>query len=558
MSADPPATDRPEGPTTVVQRVAQALRLERSVTGREMVCASAGLIFVGLVALMPHLRHGGFYLDDWANAATALQPPGPPDFGNALSAYADLTIYRPVLVLYVPLSYFVLGTHMHYHLALAALLAVLAAAMFYGVLRMLGVPWVHALLIAALAIVFPWSDSTRLWVSADQVTLSIFLMFAGMLLALVGLRRGRWQWHVGAAFLYLLSILSYEVTLPVVACAGSLYYVRAGWRRARVRWLVDLAVALVGGAWVGAHTARTASGGKEDVEHLGQIVSAGGTLLGRAGIALGSGETVPVLAVIAIGLVVGVCVCLFSSDMPRPRPVWGLRSWLGLTVGGIVLAGLGWAMFVPADPYYTPTIFGEANRVNGLAAFGLILAVYGTIGTFGSVVGRLARRNAIRVATGVTVALGVALFGTYLHVLRRHIEIWDRAFSAEAHAIEETKERLPVLPPGSMLFVSDYPANQSPNVPILAATWDFDGMVKLAYDDSSLSASPVLPGLELQCRNSGIALEQEGTAVITGRYGVVRLLNLSTGTKAAPAGRHDCQRVIKSYTAGPLFLSPGY
>jgi len=523
-----------------------------------MVVALGALTVVGVAGLAPHLRHGGFYLDDWANAATALQPPGPPDFGKALSAFADLTIYRPVLVLYVPLTYFVFGMHMHYHLALAALLAILAAAMFYGVLRTLGVPWIHALVIGALAIVFPWSDSTRLWVSADQVTLSIFLMLAGMLLALVGLRRGGWQWHLGAACLYLLSILTYEVTLPVVACAGALYCLYAGWRRSRSRWLVDIAVAIVAGAWVGAHTARTASGAHEDIEHLKQIVSAGSTLLGRAGMAVGPVETTLVLVVIAVGLALGLGVCLFAPGRLRRSRGWDLRSWLALTMGGIVLAGLGWAMFVPADPYYTPTIFGEANRVNGLAAFGLILAVYGTFGVFGSLIGQLVQRRALGVATGVTLALGIVLFGTYLHVLRRHIEIWNLAFFAETYVIGKTQERLPELPPGTTLFVSDYPANQSPNVPILAATWDFDGMVKLEYDDSSLSASPVLPGLSLSCGKSDIALEGEGTAEVTGEYRAVRLLNLTTGERAAPESRRDCRKVIGRYTAGPLYLSPGY
>lgn len=538
-------------------RLGDVLRLGRAFTPMELLIALGALALVTIAALAPHIRHGGFYLDDWANAATSLQPPGPADFGNALSAFADLTIYRPVLVVYVPLTYFLFGTHMHYHLALAALLALFSAAMFYGVLRTLGLPWIHALLIGALAIVFPWSDSTRLWITADQASLSIFFMFAGMLLALIGLER-TWRWHLWAAGLYLLSILTYEVTLPVIVCAGGLYCLRAGWRRARSRWLLDVVVVVAGGAWVGSHTPRSASGIDQDLDHLRQIVSAGGGLVGRAGIAVGPVETGLVLAVIAGALALGLGAYLLAPGRVHRDGGWGLPDWLILTAGGLLFAALGWAMFIPADPYYTPTIFGEVNRVNALSAFGLILAVYGTCGIFGTLISQAYPRRSLGVASGVTLALGTILFVSYVHVLRRHIEIWNLAFSAETRAISKTKERLPNLPPGTTLFVSDYPANQSPNVPILDSTWGVDGMIKMEYDDSSISAAPVLPGFSLSCGRDGVVLERDGAVELVGNYRAVRLLNLTTGERAAPANRRNCRRVVGRYTAGPLFLSPNY
>src|SRR6185312_15111321 len=72
---------------------------------RELFIAWAALALLSLLVYAPHVRHGGFYLDDWANAATTLYPPK----GGALDAFSNLTLYRPVLVLYVPLTYFVFG-----------------------------------------------------------------------------------------------------------------------------------------------------------------------------------------------------------------------------------------------------------------------------------------------------------------------------------------------------------------------------------------------------------------------------------------------------------------
>lgn len=551
------AADDSLGSTSRLSRSLRLFSLDRAVTSGEMALVLVGLGLVAIAALAPHLKNGGFYLDDWANAATSLSPPGEPDLGNALSSYADLTIYRPVLVLYVPLTYFAFGMHMHYHLMLAAVLAVLAATMFYGVLRVLGLPWIHAAILAALAVVFPWSDSTRLWATADQVSLSILFMMAGLLIALLGLRRSSWRWHATAAALYLLSILTYEVTLPVIACAGLLYCLQAGWRASRAKWLVDLVAVAAGGAWVGAHTARTASGLAGDLEHLRQIVSAGGTILGRATVAVGTLQTVVILLALLACVGIGTGVSLLFPDRFATKGRWGLHGWVLLSVGGVAAAALGWAMFIPADPYYTPTIFGEANRVNGLAAFGLVLAVYGCFGIIGTVLGQV-RPKASALSTGITVSLGIVLLASYVHVLRRHIEIWNLAFFAETYALSKTQKELPRLPPGTTLFASSYPANQAPEVPILDTTWDFDGMIKMEYDDSSLSASPVLPGFELKCLANEVALESDGTPEVTAEYGSVRLLNLQTGEHAAPGSRKACESMVGSYPAGPLFLSPTY
>jgi hypothetical protein len=549
--------DRTPPSASPLSRLRCVLRPERNFSLAEIPVVLVAIAAVAFVTLAPHLQHGGFYLDDWSNAAMSLQPPGSPNFGNALSAFAEVTIFRPVLVVYVPLTYFVFGMHMHYHLAFAAVLAVLAAGMFYGVLRVLGVPWLHALLLATLAIVFPWSDSTRLWATADQLSLSILFMMGGLFVALLGLEREHWRWHGCALGLYLLSILTYEVTLPVIACAGILYCLRVGWRGARWRWLSDLAVVAAAGIWVGTHTARTASSLEGNFEHLRQIISAGGTILGRAGMPLGTPHSALVLSAVAIVLGVGFCAYRFSPERFATGSGWGLRNWLLLTVGGVGVAALGWVMFIPADPYYTPTIFGETNRVNALAAFGLILAVYGTFGTFGSLIGQIRPQMAM-LASAVTVCLGIVLLASYAHVLRRHIEIWNLAFFAETYALTKTREVLPHLPPGATVFASGYPANQSLGVPILATTWDFDGMVKMKYDDSSLSASPVLPGLYLACRANGVALEREGKAEVKDSYGDVRLLDLQTGKHSAPKDQRECREVVSRYVPGPLYLSLTY
>jgi hypothetical protein len=519
----------------------------------ELAVAWLGLLVLGVFVFAPHIKAGGFYLDDWSNAAGTLYPPG----GKSAFAYfAELTLYRPVLVLYVPLTYLVLGTHMHFQLAWSALLALAVAASLYGILRQLGVPRSHAWLVAALTIVYPWYDSTRFWETADQATLSLLFASAGLWIALVGLRRGSLRVHLVAGALFLLSILSYEVTLPLIAAFGVLYVIYGGWPAARVRWAIDIVVVIVGGLWVGLQTNHESLGVSADLTHLKEIVTSGGTLLGRSVLPLGEPATTVALVLMAVILLAGLGLWL-ARRTGQPRPGWGLRSWLLLSAAGLVVAILGWVMFIPANPYYTPSVYGVTNRVNALAGFGLVMAVYGTLGVLGALIAAL--RPSLRVLRVVPIVLGLLMGVAYTKVLERHSRIWNAAYRAEATGLSVMRAQFPRLPHGTTLFVTGYPAYQTLGVPIFSAGWDVNGMIKLQYKDGSLSAYPLLPGLAITCNPTGVTMTGPG-APATGNvhYGAARFLNAATGEHADPLSQAGCVSLVPRYPPGPLYISTAY
>ena len=81
-----------------------------------------------------------------------------------------------------------------------------------------------------------------------------------------------------------------------------------------------------------------------------------GMIFGRTFIPVGAHpHTALVLVTLAAVLGVGLAVCLRASGEVDGEPQWGLRKWLVLAAGGLVIAVLGWAMFIPANPYYTPS-----------------------------------------------------------------------------------------------------------------------------------------------------------------------------------------------------------
>src|SRR4051812_21841981 len=213
----------------------------------EVAVASGLLLILGVLVFLPHLRHGGFYYDDWANGALARYPGNGNSFGDALTAYWNLTSYRPVLVLYVPLTHIVFGTHMHVHLLWSVGLGVLESASLYLLLRSLGMERLHSWLIAALVLVFPTTDSTRLWATASMTSLAISLYLLGAVLAVRALRnppRRLWPVHLASVALYVLSVATYEATAGLVVFSFLLYRCVTSWRLALRRTAVDVAALL--------------------------------------------------------------------------------------------------------------------------------------------------------------------------------------------------------------------------------------------------------------------------------------------------------------------------
>lgn len=534
-------------------------------SARELLVAWGLLGVLAIVAYLGHVRSGGFYLDDWSNGALSLQSGG--SFLDVLHRYWDLTSYRPVLVLYVPLSYQLFGAHMGLHLAWAAGLSVAVSALLYGVLRTLTMPRVHAWMVAALLLVFPWSDSVRMWSTAAQITLSMSFAFGGLWLALLSVERRSRRLQALSLLLYALSVLTYEVTLPVLLLAGALYRLRAPWSVAWRRWAADAVVLGLCAVWVGTQTNRDSAGLDAELDHLRQIFDAGGVMLGRGVLATGTQRTALALGLLLAAALVAVVLWRWLAT---GRTRGDALRWLGFGVGGVVVAAVGWIMYIPADPYYTPSPFGVTNRVNGLAGTGIVLAAYSAAVVVGlavtTVVTRVARagegagRGPVLAGTVVAVALGAVLGATYLDVVHRHVKIWNQAYKVEAAGLGQIRGHFRDLPQGTVLYVSGYPAYQTLGVPIFSSTWDLNGMVKMQYRDGSLTAYPVLDGMTVACAADGALLK--GPPGTPGgppvAYSRVILFNAASGETARPRDAAQCRRVAPRFVPGPLYLSYEY
>jgi hypothetical protein len=517
------------------------------------------LLVVAAAIFVPYIVNGGFFLDDWADSAGTLYTPGGRTVGNVLTYFNNLFEYRPVLIVYTPLKYSILGTSITLNLVWVTFMTVLVALLVYTILRTVRVPWPHAGLIAVLTLVYPWYDSLRFWVGTNPPLLGIFIAFAGIQVALIGVIRKSWRWHAAALVLYLLSVLAYELTAPLILAIGLLYVMMMGFRPALSRWAADVVVVVAGLLWVGTHTDRPVSGFSSDLDHLGEIVKGGRDMIAWTFYPLGSTpRTGLVFAAAGVVLLGGALVHVRRQRGDAgPEEGWGLREWLLLGGAGLAVAALGWVMFIPADPYYTPSVFGATNRVNALSGYGLVILAYAVVAVGVATVASL-WRPLRRWTTPVTILLMLLLGAAWVHVLERHARSWEAAYQAERVALDQIEKQYPSLPPGSTLFAANSPSWQALGVPIFAYSWDLNGAVQDEYESSEVSASPVLPNTALQCRAAGIGLSGEGAPETYGAYGSVKLLDLSSGFHAEPRNRRQCEQVAPKFVPGPEYVQYEY
>jgi hypothetical protein len=214
----------------------------------ELAAMALLLAAVAAAVFGPHVAHGGFYSDDWSNAADYRFADRPRILSLAASLQAGVGT-RYLLTLAQPIPHALFGLDTPAHVALGIGLGVAAVTAFYGVLRSVGMAWVHAAAMALLVLVFPWSDAVRLWATAGLHNLSMLSFFIGLIVALRALsvpgRRGALL-HGLAQLCYVVAVLFYEVPLPAIALSGLLYVHRApSWGVAVRRWRADVLLALL-------------------------------------------------------------------------------------------------------------------------------------------------------------------------------------------------------------------------------------------------------------------------------------------------------------------------
>jgi hypothetical protein len=514
---------------------------------RETLIALVGLAVLGVLTFGSHVVNGGFYLDDWSNAAGTRWPT---DGRSVLEQYWDVTHYRPVLVPYIPLVHAVFGDNPELHNAYSLLLRIGMSLAVYVVARAsrLGVPGAAA--VAGLLLLFPSSDTAVLWSTASMAHLSTGLVVAGIAFAIYGLRRGRGlRFHAVAAALYAVAVLAYEVAAPLVGLAFLLYRLHAPWTPVLRRWAVDLVTLALTLGWVGSQTPRNVKTFDEQLEHLRAIADAGLSIFARNAAPYGSLGRQTVLAAVLACVLAAALVWFLLPRVDDARR--SLGRWLAAFGAGVVIMAAGWVMYVPAATYYLPSQPGLGNRVNVVAGIGIVLCLVAAAALAGVLLFRGLPRG--RALAGAVAAAYVAFLAIgYYDDDRTSVENYRLSYVGQLRVLDTIERAIGKPEPDSVIYVFGQALYHSNGVPVFAASWDLRAAVKVHWDDRTLSGYPIAGFWSVTCTAEGVQPSGGGwTESHRGDYGDAVLVDVSSGRAERVDSRAECERVAPTFPNAP-------
>ena len=511
------------------------------------------LAVVAVAVFGSHIASAGFLQDDWDLQSQSRFAPEPGLWG-AYEQAASMRFfdYRPVVSLVFATTHELLGTNVSGHLALAVAVGVAVSVLFHRLLRELGIGALPAAAMALLSLLYPFSDTTRLWAAGGVNNLGVVLYLLATLVALRGLRAGRRRaaalLQAAALALYVLSVLTYQVAAAAAMLSGLVYALRAPWRSVLPRWALDVVAVAAATAVVVVNAPRRIQTLASQLDHALEIARESFSLLAWTAWPFGAPRPLAVTA-IAIVLILAALVVArrrATGDLLRDE----LRRWLAVVAAGVLVVGAGYAMIAPANPFFVPLTPGTANRVNGVPAFGFVLVVYALAMLLG-----LLCVGARRAAALPALALSVVLAVGYSARLSEHEGAWATSWRLQREVLTAIEDGLPARA-GATVFSFGHAIDAAPGIAVFRQL-DLRPAVKVELGDESVSAWPVLPSTTFACvRDRVYPTNNRYGPANAGRYGRAFFIDVAGGRVARIDSRADCERAVAGFRPGPLLAPP--
>ena len=526
-------------------RAGAGLAVLRAHRYLDVVLATAVLAGLAVLVFGTHVRHAGFYSDDWSTASDV-------EFrgyrGTVGFNFHNVIPGRPFLAVAQPVTHYLFGLDVATHLAVGVLLAALTSVSFFVFLRCLRVEFPHALAMAALSLVFPWSVGLRLWAIGAIDNLALIAYFLGTAAALtaLGLPRERrvaaLTLYAVATVLYVLSVLTYQVAPAVILASVVLYRTRASWRRATRRWLVDVTVVLVATAASGIATSRLRRVGalSDVVPDIPRFVGDGLAIFAEMFLPPGvESALAKILVLLAAAAVIGASIARARSGATAVR-TWLVRGAVG--AGGVALS---YVMFLGSG--LLPSYSGIDDRANALAAFGFVAAAYSLLVVLWLLVARGSRRWGVACLAASVLVLGSG----WIARVRDDIALFRGASARQTEELSLLDQVVGRPRSGSTLLVFGFPATTAPGIPVFSEPWDLEGAIRLRWNDYSLEAFPIFRR-GVTCTPGGIKpLEFDQQRYLI-EYERAVFVDLATRSSRRVRSREACLQALPEFTPGPL------
>jgi hypothetical protein len=533
----------------------------RRSAGIEFCLLALLLAIVAAAVYGPQAINGGFLSDAWSNRALYVFSEGHGFFGKVSELLDQPNIaVRPLQAVYLVVLNGVFGSHVGFWLTWQVITNVGMSLALFLLLRRLSLSAFDAGAVALLVLIFPAASSIRFWLATIWAPLSIGLVCTGFLLALMAFeadaRRRALILHGVSLACFVASVLLYEIALLVMLASVLLYRLRAPWRPAIRRWILDCAV--LGGITL-LVTVAISTGHLESeagaLNHGKAIAEQARALFTTVVLPLNSSSwyIVLLLALVPAGAFLAYRA-LPRSDSARPE----LLKWLLAIAGGFVVVCLGYAIYAPGTDYYNPLGPGIINRVNVVPSIGWVLMLYGGL----MLVTTLATRGLprARIAASALAALACALIAVgWLKSIDEYSDHFTLAYEEDLRVLATMEGALPEPRSNSTIWTFGQAVEIVPGVPVFGNTWDMTSSVQLTYDDPTIVSYVAYPETGFRCEPQGItptgpSWDGSDAWMYASEYGSTYFVNTSSGKVRRLDTAAQCRAAVREFEPSPQYL----
>jgi hypothetical protein len=525
----------------------RALTLIGALRSRPTLLAALVLAVLSVAIWGRTVANLGLYYDDWALLAQFddARSKSPVDLWNACRDFEPNG--RPGGCVYHPLAYLVTGAKVRgYHL-LSLFYIWISSLVLLVLLRQCRMSWALALGVAALWIVYPGSDSTRLWPTAAGAQLILTLYMVAVLLGIAALRRTGWRsiaFHAAAVVIFTGLVLTYEIVIPLIAVTGVLYWLALPGRAALVHGAVDFAVAVafyVFRTWI---TPVSADSNIVVERKAGEIPGRVLDLLNGTWQSwqdlFAPGSAGAGVAILGAGT---VAVALFGFRESRRR----ILLWLALALLGVAAAGVAVVAYLPANDLYVPRPDTLFNRLNVSAAPAYCLIFVALLGALFTSIRAIAGRVA---AVAIVAALVGAVVSWQLEMGSRSQAAWQEAWNQETRAAAGIGGALAHAPPDASVVSFGHPLWERGFIPVFTSSWDLRGMIDYQLAVDPPRAVPFLP--TVSCSRDGVLVDN-ALYIRFRDSSPVWFANATTGEGRQVESLKACQKAVADWGIPPYW-----
>ncbi len=519
----------------------------------QLLVAFVAILSASLLLYLQPVFDLGFYYDDWLLQATFGDASGR-SLGDLFSACRVVEpAGRPGGCAYHSTVYALLGADPAAYHVLSIVLLVASTLLFYLLLRRCGLGHWPALLVCVLYVVYPGSDSTRLWPTSIGAQYILGAYLAGVLLAIEGLRRdGRkaLACHIGSLLLFLLLVFTYEVVIPLIGVAGALYLLATKDRRAAlIRGAFDLTLAAIFTFYRLVFAPVDAASGFVPERTLSESLDHVSAVLRGAWVSWHSlfvpGTAAAVVAVVAVLVIVTA-----AADDAKTRRA--IVVWLAIAAGAAAFAVLAVAPYFAANGLYVPDTYSLFNRLNIVSAPAYCLLFVALAGALWSALSHWLAGRVATVIVGVLIA-GVAV--SQVDVARESQSRWAASWDAQRTAIKGLKLAAPRLPADATVMSFGHPLWEPGFIPVFSAGWDLRGAIDV---ETPLDPPAAVPFMDTAvCTAQGADVAGAPFARYAGVASPLWFVNTSTGDARRIASRKACVATAAEWGRPPFFDPAG-